>query len=120
MTIALTVPVPPSYNRAWRIGGRHIYKSKEAREYEEMIRRTVGKLDIKMFDYPDKVGVRVVWHREPKNNRGDLENRTKTLLDSCEELLFRNDGQIRYLESELREVPRGQGRMDIEVWKWPT
>lgn len=111
--LRLTFPVPPASNRYWRMGGGRLYKSQAAREYQEVMGERLRELGLTVIRRPVRLWVDLTWYRD--RQAGDLDGRTKVILDAMQGYVYENDSQIRKLTAELVEVPKGQGRMDVTV-----
>ncbi|MFK5284367.1 hypothetical protein ACI3PL_32785, partial [Lacticaseibacillus paracasei] len=68
--IRLTLPEPPSANRYYRMAGRHLHHSPEARAYIERVEAICRKAGVVVIRGP--VGVRFTWYRGRRS--GDLDN----------------------------------------------
>lgn len=108
----LTLPFPPSANRYWRHGRGRVYKTDEARRYQEAAAWCAKLAGATIHD--GAVGLELRFYRPER--RGDLDNRVKILLDALEGVLYVNDKQIRELHAYLAD---SRVRPRAEVIAWP-
>jgi len=117
MTRILRLPYPPSTNTYWRhptrgpLAGRHLISAK-GREYRAEVCRLVatgaaalsGPLDVCVILTP------------PDRRRRDIDNATKSLLDSLTHAgVWGDDSQIRRLLLELRDPNPGHGSAEVTI-----
>lgn len=89
--IKLTLPLPPSANRLWRMDKRgFMRKSQEARDYYELagLEAIRQGATIRSCD----VAVTLKVYRARKS--GDLDNRIKPLLDALQGVVYYDDKQV--------------------------
>lgn len=91
--IEIIVPLPPSANRIWRKSGKRIHKSAA---YTTWLARTVIWIHAQQFEpFDGKVRVDL---ELPVNNRRDIDNSIKPVLDCLEAAgVFANDRQVKQL-----------------------
>jgi Holliday junction resolvase RusA-like endonuclease len=91
----LTLPVPGSANRQWRVGRGRTYKTETARKYEE----AAGWAMASCPKLSGEIAVDVTWYTPRKS---DLDNRAKPLLDALKGIAFGDD--IEVAELHMRRV----------------
>jgi crossover junction endodeoxyribonuclease RusA len=97
------LPVAPSANRYWRVWRNRAVRTKDAENYRSAVAAIIGRQSV----YTGPVAVTMHWYREAR--RGDLNNRTKILLDALEGCVYENDRQIveeHYYRHEDPACPR--------------
>lgn len=105
----LTLPVVESTNALWRTFGGRVVKSKAARADSHAASIVFAKLRPCDRD----VSVRVVWYRARK--QGDIDNRTKSLLDLLQGSVYANDASVQELRIVRVDDPTEHARMDVYV-----
>ena len=90
MTIRLTLPMPPSANRYWRMGNNRIYRSSEANAYKEQ----VGWLCKEAGVTPLTGNVCVSFDFFRPAKRGDTDNFLKIGIDALIGYAYEDDSQI--------------------------
>lgn len=88
MTIDL--PEPPSANRYWRHARGRTYLSIEAVQYRIAVLAACKRAKVKRLDGP--LALTFHWYRGRKS--GDLDNRSKQLLDALRGYAYTDDSQI--------------------------
>lgn len=89
--IELTLPMPPSANRLWRMDKRgFMRKSEEAKTYYELAGFEAIKQGAQIMTGNVSVTLRVYRARKA----GDLDNRIKPLLDALQGVAFMDDKQV--------------------------
>lgn len=122
--ITLELPEPPSGNRWWRMGrsgrrgaGHHMFKSPEARAYQQAVAAQVGThLRIRgeaVYGPSVPVSVAISWFRARKS--GDLDKRLGVLLDALQKTVYAVDSQIVEIHALRFEDPDGEGRVFVIV-----
>lgn len=106
----VTLPVPPSANRYWRVFRGRAVKSQEARDYIALVWVLARQQKARIIRAAE-VAIEVRWTR--KARRGDLDNRLKCLLDALKGLAWADDRQI----AEIHAT-RSQGPVDSIVVSW--
>lgn len=118
--LTLKLPFPVTANKYWRIAGRRMIKTKEARQYAQMVMlawieaKTRG---MKKFadDAHLAVAVAVMYPRRRGPN-ADIDNLAKVLIDALEGAdIFNNDNQLRHIQltREASENPEGGVRVSL-------
>lgn len=115
--IKVTIPdIPPSVNSYWRTAlnkktGRPTrYLSKRAKQWKELVNLTCSKKI-----HPDKIEMSVVFHLK-NHKRRDIDNMTKALLDSFEDIFYKDDKQIYRLT--LEKVIDGTEKTEVIIKKY--
>lgn len=90
MSIAITLPYPPSANRMWRNVNGRVVKAKEGRDYMEQVRREMMGRNVPRLT--GDVAVTLNFYRPRKS--GDLDNRLKQTLDSLTGIAWDDDKQV--------------------------
>lgn len=109
--IRLTLPEPPSANRYYRMAGRHMHHSAEARAYIERVAAVCKVCRVVPIRGP--VGIRFTWYRGRRS--GDLDNRLKIILDALQGFCFESDAQVVQITA-TRHDDKGNGRAEVEVY----
>ena len=87
----LTLPMPPSANRLWRMDKRGFMRlSAEARDYKSVVAVLAMRDGVVLQGGPLAVTLEV--YRAQKS--GDLDNRIKPVLDALQGVMFIDDKQI--------------------------
>lgn len=118
-SVTLTVKEPPSSNQYWRQHGRVTYRTREAKEYIEMVANAA--LAFKKNGGPcfpeGDVTIVLVWHRSRRS--GDLDNRSKVLYDALQGTIYADDKQIaqdwRRRCDAHPEIPKGHVRVEVSA-----
>lgn len=115
--VRLTLPEPPSTNRYWRVYQGHAVKAVEAHEYIEAVSIEVRKqIPASMratLPLTGAVAIALAWYRSARC--GDLDNRSKVILDALEGLVYQDDSQIVGIILTRHESPR-RGRLEVDAW----
>lgn len=104
--IRLTLPLPPSANRYWKVWRGRAVKSEEARAYETQV-RLLAKTQTKCRALTGPVRVCIDVYRARRT--GDLDNFLKVCIDSLKGIAFADDSQvveIRATRADDAEHPR--------------
>jgi crossover junction endodeoxyribonuclease RusA len=109
--IRLTLPEPPSANRYYRMAGRHLHHSDDARAYIASVEAICRVQRVVPIRGP--VGVRFTWYRGRRS--GDLDNRLKIALDALQGFCFESDAQVVEITA-TRHDDKGKGRAEVEVY----
>jgi crossover junction endodeoxyribonuclease RusA len=109
-SLTLVLPLPPSANRYWRSVNGRMLVSAQGRAYVETVAMLCAAL-WKRAPLAGKVGLEVHVHMDL---RGDLDNRTKVLLDALQGSLYLNDSQVWDLRS-VRQLDRERPRVEVTV-----
>jgi len=104
----LTLPVPPSANRYWRIYNNRIVVTDEARAYKDHIRLLLRQ----RVPLLGNVSVNFTVFRPSR--RGDLDNYNKVMFDALQGLAYVNDNQIVEIHS-YREDDKNNPRVEILI-----
>lgn len=105
--ITLELPYPPSVNHYWRYAGRHLYLSREGRNFRERVTQIVLGQEIQCIARDRHLFLSVTIH-PPDRRRRDIDNILKGLLDAMQHArLYEDDSQIKKLLAEMREPVAG-------------
>lgn len=108
--VLLSLPIPPSANRYWRMSGHHIIVSEEAKAYKQMVRLFCGQVD----RMPGDVAVSFTVYRARKS--GDLDNYTKVMLDALKGTLYEDDSAVVEIHAK-RADDKDNPRVVFEAWR---
>lgn len=92
MTRTITLPVPPSLNTYYRTVGGRILISKAGRLYKERAYYLALATGMRPIQKGVECILTVRWFRARK--AGDIDNRSKSLLDSLQGAAYHNDSQV--------------------------
>lgn len=106
----ITLDMPPSSNRYWRVGDGHIYRSQEATAYKHYVGLLCNTAAIEPLDGELRVTLR--FYRPAK--RGDLDNRIKITLDALQGHAYHNDSQVAEIHA-IRFDDRDNPRVEVEI-----
>ena len=109
----LTLDLPPSSNRYWRMANNRIYRSDEATDYIAHVGLLCATAGIQPLDGD----VRVTLHIYRNAKRGDLDNRVKICLDALQSYAYHNDGQVAELHATRHDSDPKHARVEVEVTK---
>jgi len=110
--VLLTLPVPPSANRYWRMAKTHIVVSQEAQDYKQLVRLACAEID--PLAKGNDVAVSFTIYRARK--AGDLDNYTKILLDALKGVVYADDDQVVDIHAK-RDDDKENPRVVLEAWK---
>ena len=110
--IKLTLPVPPSANRYWRVRNNRIIVTDEARAYKEEIRYMLNQFSPIPKD--KRVSINFTVFRPAQ--RGDLDNYNKVMFDALQGLIYVNDSQIVEIHS-FRKDDKHNPRVEFLVYE---
>lgn len=139
MTI-LTLPYPPSANRAWRTrvakGIAMTYQSPEAKEFKAKVHAIVraaginkpllGRVKLELWLFPNRPKDWQARQRKfgPQWDDGvqslDLDNVNKVLLDSLKNLVFEDDKSVFQLLAQRMEPDERGARVVVRVSAIPA
>lgn len=117
MKIQLTLPYPVSTNRYWRSaaakGRVRTYRSKEADEYRDAVKWLAKCEQIKSHDGDYSLEFEL----HPRQNKDgsasgsviDLDNALKVALDALEDVIYKNDNQVKQLSIRYGKPVIGGG-----------
>lgn len=113
----LALPYPVSLNAAYRGVGNRLVLTDEARDYKEAAHKTALVMyrdDNHSLRDPLKGDLAMkLWLYRPAN-RGDIDNFTKLLQDSLQQVVYANDSQI--IEQHLyKRIDSAYPRVEVEV-----
>jgi len=111
--ITLTLPEPPSANRYWRHARGNTYLSAEAKDYREQVWTAACKARVNR-KMACEVAFSFRWFRARRS--GDLDNRTKQLLDSLQHAcVIVSDSQVVELHAYRDDSDRNNARVEITI-----
>lgn len=106
----LTLPEPPSVNHYWRVvRGRPII-SRDGRQWKE--RALTAAIIARLRPLDGSVAVSFTWYRGRRS--GDLDNRTKVILDVLNGLAYHDDRQVVEIHAFRRE-DKQHPRVEITI-----
>lgn len=111
-TYRYELPLPPSVNHYWRLGGGHFYVAKAGREFRKAVAAIVGP------EPPRCKGVisilAVVTY--PDRRRRDIDNFLKSTLDCLAYAgVYEDDSQIEEIHLKKAAMIQKPGSLFIEV-----
>ena len=109
----LVLPLPPSANRMWRAVGGKVKVSEEGREYRDKAELALAMQRAEKLEGPVGLHIYVYF----PNQRGDLDNRIKPLLDVLQGKTFKNDSQVHHLVV-TRYIDKEKPRVEVECFAW--
>lgn len=107
----LTLPVPPSVNRYFRIWRNVAVKSAEARAYQARV-QVLARAQGVRHPFRGPVAVTMHWYRGRKS--GDLDNRLKCAQDSLNAIAWADDRQVVELHA-YRHEDKANPRLEVEI-----
>lgn len=110
--ICLTMDVPPSTNRYFRIWRNRAVRTHEADAYRNKVLLHARNRGLPLFPLNSRLSVTLKWYRAIR--AGDLDNRAKCCLDSLQGVLYVNDSQIIELHMYRYEDPE-RPRVEVEI-----
>ena len=112
--IALILPVPPTGNRAVRHvrNGRHYVPAEVADYYRSC--QLFGRARRIEPIRDGEVVVSIAWYRSRK--AGDIDGRTKVLLDALQGIAYTNDRQVAELHITRHDGDH-EARIEVRVWR---
>lgn len=106
----LTLPLPPSVNRMYRAVRGKVLLSQEGRAYKDACAlAAVAQLGVDPME--GRLILRADFHM---NDRGDLDNRFKALLDALQGSAYYNDSQLVELHAK-RHYAKAEHRVEVEI-----
>lgn len=112
MTIALSIPFPPSVNRIWRQFQGRTIMSREGRAYRAEVVAAIYAARVQGLGR-QKLRLTVAAHM-PDDRRRDLDNLLKAANDAMQAArLFEDDAQITDLRIYRAGLDRQNPRLDI-------
>ena len=109
-----TLPIPPSVNRYWRQGKGRVFVSNEARAYKTEAGWLAKMAGVQCVPAPQRVSVHLRVYRPQQ--RGDLDNYLKVLLDSLNGIAWDDDSQVFRINATLDD-DKDEPRIEVEVKK---
>lgn len=108
----MTLDVPPSSNRYFRIFRNRAVRTSEADGYRNKVLINARNRGIKPLPLHARLSLTVKWYRAIR--AGDLSNRIKVLEDSLQGVCFVNDSQVVELHAYRYEDPE-RPRVEVEI-----
>lgn len=108
----LVLPEPPSANRYWRVWRNRAVLSDEGRSYRFQVRAAVGRPSDHGWPLEGPVAVTLAWYRG--RQAGDLDNRTKPVLDALNGVAYRDDRQVTAIIATRHEDP-SHPRIEVTI-----
>lgn len=109
----LILPVPPSWNRAYRQGQGRIYTPQTILDFRTSVWARAKAARIRPFPRATKVAVSFWWYRG--RQAGDLDKRVSVVLDALQAgVWYENDAQVSELHCYRLEDPTNP-RLEVEV-----
>ncbi len=97
--IYLAIKVP-SVNHYWKGSGRHRYISPEGRAFKQQVARQAKYNNFQLLD--GDVEVTIDWFKKGQQ-RGDLDNILKVILDSLNGVSYQDDKQVKSIIAKMWE-----------------
>lgn len=91
-----------------------MFLTKEAKAYKKEVSDTYAGL---LHPQAGELSVSIRWYRARKT--GDIDNRTKCILDALQGLAFTNDSQIAHLEIERFDHEKHDPRIVVRIGPYP-
>lgn len=110
--IRLTLDVPPSANRYWRIWKGRAVRTSEATAYHSKALVHARNRGILPLPQSARVCLTIHWFRARK--QGDVDNRIKVCADALQGVAYHNDSQVVELHAYRHEDPE-RPRVEVEV-----
>ena len=111
MTIALTLPYPPSVNRYWRNVRGIVVASREAKDYRMLARFRATQQGV---GEPLMQPVTVTVHVYRPRKAGDLDNSLKALFDALIGIAYVDDKQVVEIHAYRHDDARNP-RVEISI-----
>ena len=105
--VRFTLPLPPSANTIWRHGAKKVFTSKAYLAWKGMVASLIPK-----GHFPGRVHVAIMVCLP--NNRSDLDNRIKPLLDALKKGLIDDDVQVWGISAE-KFIDKENPRVEVEI-----
>jgi len=103
--LIIDCPVPPSLNRLWRVGRRHVYKDARVNKWRREFWYRWYLTKPKGFKTIEGPFVAEIW--VSSEHRRDVDNNAKAVLDACQALrIISNDANARKVTQEIVEPER--------------
>lgn len=117
--IRLVIPGRPVPKKRPRLGynGRkaYIYTPEETKAYEELI-RWLGRINVKQ-PITDLVEVQIKIYFKGKDEKPDLDNVIKSLLDGMNGIVLKDDRQVRRIVAEMFEDPNERAEIEVRTMR---
>ena len=110
--IKVTLTNPPVLNKIYRIAGSRMYKTQEAKEWQEESAWIMGS-NVPPFNGMVKVSIK---QYPPDKRRRDTDGIEKLLFDAIEDSgLIENDYQIKKHTTERMECDKENPRLEVVI-----
>lgn len=114
-TRVYTVPLPPSVNAIWRVSARgHVYKDRKVEAWDTA---AWGELTLQGFERLGPGRWTLAARVFVKDDRSDIDNRFKALIDLLKKMVGADDSQLYSLMAE-KMVDRKHPRIDFCVTRY--
>lgn len=102
-----------SKSNSYRIAGNRLYKTQAVKDWELLIKQSasVTKPQNWMHTQSYNVSVKIFW---PNKRRKDIDNISKSLLDSMAGILYEDDSQVQELHL-YRGFDKQNPRIEVSV-----
>ena len=109
--MTLTVELPPPLNATYRMGHGMMYKTKEMKDWQEMVGWEYKRhhTSLRWLTDPLYVGITMFLKRDR-----DIDSSLKGVLDALQGIVYTNDKQIVHLNVR-KEVDVKNPRLEIEI-----
>ena len=107
----LTLGLPPSANRYWRMGNNRLYVSDAALDYKSDVVKLARQ---QRFGHPIEGDVAIALHVYRQRKAGDLDNYLKVLIDALKGIAYADDRQITHIHAYRFDDPKNP-RVEVEI-----
>ena len=112
MGLWVSLDLPPSTNQNTAYGKHGVYQPQLVKDYKEYVGWIMRSNGIEPTD--EKVMLRIDIY--PENDKRDIDNFLKVLMDGMEKHVYKNDRQVRKLHVELYDFdPNELPRIEIKA-----
>lgn len=112
----LVLPVPPSVNAIYKRGMTSVYKTQQARDYDDEVWVACYAAGIQT---PTHDPVELTINFYPSNPRYDLDNVLKVLLDAMEKQVYTNDNQVMRIDATKHPADKQHPRVEVTIRNCP-
>jgi Holliday junction resolvase RusA-like endonuclease len=110
--VRLVLPVPPSWNRAYRQGKGRFYTPDTIHAFRQRVMVLGRNAGVKKFPRVQPVCISIWWFRS--RQAGDLGKRCEVVLDALQGVWFVDDAQVAE-EHLYRLEDKAHPRLEVEV-----
>ena len=107
----LILSLPPTDNHIYRIAGRGMYMTKEARDWKRIAGLIAKSKKIKYTEKPVIIGEIHIYLKFDRDTQGT----TKLLFDSLEGIYYKNDSQVIQFGPVFKHKDKNSPRIEIEI-----